>query len=179
MILRLCWVNIFLINDFFESLALRESQDILCHVTQIYIFYEWLHNHDNKVFLCVHILLEKLDKVVVLKQDIQAHQVHLFEVWIRNSIINVMLRDERDQLSEKSLLLLLLLGTPDQFLIWEILIHSCKVISHGWLDLASFKFAIAHVVLLRHRIVRTRASNHVAYWHACGDNQLTFPFHHP
>lgn len=118
-------LDILLVDDLLEALTFGESQNILGHVSQVDVLDERLHHHDYEVLLRVRLLLEQLDEVVVLQKHIQSHQVHLLEVRIRDSIVDVVLRDERHQLSEELLLLLLLLRTSCNFLAgllpkWEV-----------------------------------------------------------
>lgn len=55
--------------------------------------------------------------MIVLKQHIQPHEVHLLEVGVGNPVVDVMLGDEGHKLAEESFFLFLLYRTPLQFLI--------------------------------------------------------------
>lgn len=111
--------------------------------------------------------------MVVLQEHIESHEVHLLEVWVGDSIVDVVLRDEGHQLSEESLLLLLLLRTSCHFL--ARLLPEREVTRR--IDLSSFEGAVAHVVLLR-GIVLPWSCYLVANGHARRHYQLALPLHH-
>jgi len=58
--------NIFFINYFFETLAFCQSENIFSDMSQVDILNERFHEHHNKVFLGILLLLKKFDEVIML-----------------------------------------------------------------------------------------------------------------
>ena len=83
--------------------------------------------------------------MIMLEQNIEPHQVHLLEVWVGNSIINMVLRDKRNQFTEESFFLIFILLTSYQFLIDKILVR--EIVSQTRINLIVVEVAVAHIIL--------------------------------
>ena len=115
--------------DLFEASAFGESEEVLGHEQQV-PFVEGAHQLGNQVLLGVVVLLEQVDVGLVLHQDVQAGQIHFFQVGVRDLAVVEMTRNELHQFQCESGL-------------WLSFVHICELIFVS--DLLDLRFVERHI----------------------------------
>ncbi len=63
---------------------------------QVDVLSEGFHEHADKVFLCIGLLLEELDEGIVLEEDVHSDEIDFLEVRVGDTIVKEVLGDEGD-----------------------------------------------------------------------------------